>query len=252
MGQKNNNISGINSINSSQQNKIPSYVPIYNLLCDDIIKGIYKKGTSLPGETTLAAKYGVSRNTLRQALTVLTQDGYIYKKQGKGTIVSYDKHSFSDKEKFYNFLVECAKEEITDVKMNYNIGPPTKIAQNKLRLEDGENVLASNNFYISDEAVIGHSFIQIPTEYYEARNINIEKENELYKLINYRIYKDTNKADIKLQCIKTDEQLMECFNLEEAVCLLFIEQILYGVDGYPIARIKYYFLNDKYQVACQM
>ena len=48
---------------------IPAYVGVYNKLYSDIINGVYLENDFLPGEETLAKKYNVSRNTLRQAFT---------------------------------------------------------------------------------------------------------------------------------------------------------------------------------------
>ena len=47
----------------------------------------YASGSLLPSEKALAEVYDVSRETIRKALTLLMEDGYIQKKQGKGSIV---------------------------------------------------------------------------------------------------------------------------------------------------------------------
>ena len=41
----------------------------------------------MPSEKLLSEKYGVSRETIRKALALLLENGYIQKKQGKGSIV---------------------------------------------------------------------------------------------------------------------------------------------------------------------
>lgn len=53
----------------------------------DILEGTYQPGTLLPSENQLVEKYGVSRETVRKALNLLINAGYIQKKQGKGSIV---------------------------------------------------------------------------------------------------------------------------------------------------------------------
>jgi len=53
----------------------------------DILNQTYKAGELLPSENKLAKKYNVSRETIRKALTLLLESGYIQKKQGKGSIV---------------------------------------------------------------------------------------------------------------------------------------------------------------------
>ncbi len=76
-------------ITSDSKGRIPTHVPIYNMLYSDIVNGLYKDGDVLPGEMALTEKYGVSRNTLRLALAILNEDGLIQKRQGKGTLVTY-------------------------------------------------------------------------------------------------------------------------------------------------------------------
>ncbi|MGX7417595.1 trehalose operon repressor [Carnobacterium gallinarum] len=52
-----------------------------------IVGNEYPSGTLLPSESQLIQIYGVSRETIRKALNLLTNAGYIQKKQGKGSIV---------------------------------------------------------------------------------------------------------------------------------------------------------------------
>ncbi|MBP2100230.1 trehalose operon repressor [Enterococcus rivorum] len=60
-----------------------------------ILEGEYKPGTLLPSENQLVEKYSVSRETIRKALNLLINAGYIQKQQGKGSIVlNYKKFSF--------------------------------------------------------------------------------------------------------------------------------------------------------------
>lgn len=52
-----------------------------------ILEGDYQPGTLLPSENQLVEQYSVSRETIRKALNLLINAGYIQKKQGKGSIV---------------------------------------------------------------------------------------------------------------------------------------------------------------------
>jgi len=66
-------------------------MPLYRKLQQDlksqIIAGIYAEGDLLPSESELQQSHGVTRSTIRQALGELVKEGYIHKKQGKGSIV---------------------------------------------------------------------------------------------------------------------------------------------------------------------
>lgn len=54
---------------------------------EKIVNHEYPPHTLLPSENQLIKIYGVSRETIRKALNLLTNAGYIHKKQGKGSIV---------------------------------------------------------------------------------------------------------------------------------------------------------------------
>jgi len=58
-------------------------------LKDEIQQGLYRIGCKLPSEHNLAKQFGVSRVTVRQALDVLQEEGYINRKQGLGTFVNH-------------------------------------------------------------------------------------------------------------------------------------------------------------------
>jgi GntR family transcriptional regulator, trehalose operon transcriptional repressor len=63
------------------------YLLIYHEIVEGIQSGKIKPHTKLPSEHDLAEKYNASRETVRKALTLLAQNGYIQKVRGKGSIV---------------------------------------------------------------------------------------------------------------------------------------------------------------------
>lgn len=52
-----------------------------------ILAGTYQPGSRLPGEEELAAGFGASRSTIRQAIADLRATGYLASQQGSGTYV---------------------------------------------------------------------------------------------------------------------------------------------------------------------
>jgi len=66
---------------------LPQHRKLYELLRKHILSGIYKEGDLLPSENELCSLHQVTRPTVRQALAQLVSDGYISKRQGKGSIV---------------------------------------------------------------------------------------------------------------------------------------------------------------------
>lgn len=234
-------------MDSKDNKRLPSYLPIYDKLHDDIVNGVYPEGSIFPSENVLAAKYGVSRNTLRQALAILHQDGLIHKQQGKGTVVIYNGDS-PVKERYYNYVREDSLELITELKTDYNFGTPTHIAKRKLHLQDGEDVLASNNVYMSEDGPVGQIFLQIPVKILEQQNIDADSEKALSDFMDSGIYKLAYAAEMSVQLMEADEQVVPYLGVNEGTALLHMEQMLLNDVQEPVARIKYYLCLGKHQV----
>ncbi|AUS09204.1 trehalose operon repressor [Laceyella sacchari] len=63
------------------------YLSIYHDLVNQIEQGTLPPDSKLPSENELAVQYGTSRETVRKALHLLSQHGYIHKIKGKGSFV---------------------------------------------------------------------------------------------------------------------------------------------------------------------
>lgn len=71
-------------------NPLPRYHQIANVLRSRIDLLEWSPGEQLPSESALAASFGVSPLTVRQALALLAQEGRLVRLQGRGTFVSGD------------------------------------------------------------------------------------------------------------------------------------------------------------------
>lgn len=65
--------------------EIPIYIQLADELRNAINSGEIKPGDKLPSESEMQKKYGVARLTVREALSVLVNEGLLEKMHGKGT-----------------------------------------------------------------------------------------------------------------------------------------------------------------------
>ncbi|MGI6511432.1 MAG: GntR family transcriptional regulator [Catenisphaera adipataccumulans] len=63
------------------------FIEIYHRLANDIRQNLYVPYTYLPAENELMKQFDVSRDTVRKALGLLAEKGYIQKRRGKGSMV---------------------------------------------------------------------------------------------------------------------------------------------------------------------
>jgi len=72
----------------NQDERVLKYSKLVEDLKNKIFSGELKAKDRLPSENELSAAYEVSRQTVRKALSVLGQEGYIYAEHGRGTFCS--------------------------------------------------------------------------------------------------------------------------------------------------------------------
>ncbi|HJA66135.1 hypothetical protein B5F07_07345 [Lachnoclostridium sp. An169] len=235
-------------INSFANSKVPSYVPIYDRLYSDIMNGVYENGSKLPGEAVLAEKYDVSRNTVRQALTVLVEDGLVAKVQGKGTFVTYDGNRAEEPQGLYNPMIACCRSAVDKIDIYYNFGPATEIGQRKLGLRPSEIVLAGNNVYYTGGKPVGHSFMQIPVKFIDGLNVDLNMEEDVKDLLNRQIFQMSERVQMAIKLVCAEDYITAYLKVPRETPLIFIEEIFYDKEKNAIARCKFYFLPDEYDI----
>lgn len=102
-----------------------SSIPLYLQLKDLIIKKIenneFPPNSQIPSEQDLCQMYDISRPTVRQAVSELTNSGYLYKEKGRGTFV-YGRKNVIDIKNYSGFtdsILDCqipAEKNIIDLK----------------------------------------------------------------------------------------------------------------------------------------
>jgi GntR family transcriptional regulator len=91
---------------------VPLYAQVEELVRDLIKAPQYENGGLLPDEITLANTWGVSRNTVRTAMSSLVAEGVLQRRSGVGTSVRKDRLS-SGVAPWISFNVEMKRRGIT-------------------------------------------------------------------------------------------------------------------------------------------
>ncbi len=231
--------------------KIPTYLGVYNALYSDITGGVYSENEHLPGEAVLAEKYGVSRNTLRQAMAILCEDGLIARSQGKGTIVLAPR-DLPVNPRPENPMLSLARLPVDNIRLQYNYGPPTDIARNKLSLERSDIVLACDACYCSGGKVVGYSFHQIPTRFFGELGLDLSAANAVEELVTRRIFTHAERWSMTIKLVFANEMERDFLEVEEGRPLILLETLLHQSSGEAFARCKFYCLPEHYHLQFQI
>lgn len=134
----------------------PLYKQLKQVLKHKIQQGTYLPGESLPGERHLMEDFGVSRMTVRNAISELVQESVLIKRHGSGTYVNPK----TTERLFLNLygLVEelrLSGHEISIELIGSVTKPAGKRARKELKLENGDTILNYKRLIRADgEAIL--------------------------------------------------------------------------------------------------
>jgi len=144
--------------------RLPKYLRIHGELADLIGSGRWPPGTLLPPQAELAAQFGVSIMTLRQALQLLADDGLVQARHGSGTYVSarYD-YDLGHLRSFAVDLTAQGAQITTRVLAAGLVTPPAEVAARlaaaggvlrlrRLRLSGGQPLIVQTSYLPADLA----------------------------------------------------------------------------------------------------
>ena len=121
--------------------RTPIWKAIATSLRGDIAEGLYTEGDKLPTEAVLAARFGVNRHTVRQALAALADEGIVHARRGAGVFVTTTPTDYpiGRRVRFHQNLTEAGRSPAKKVLL---LETRTAHASEAvaLQLENGENV----------------------------------------------------------------------------------------------------------------
>ena len=203
-----------------------------DVLRQQIHAGAYPDG--LPPENELAAEFFVSRNAIREALTVLKNEGLIDRGPKVGTHIAQRKYEHG-----LNALLGLKEtfkdlgEVRNEVRAAMPVAAPPAVAR-RLQLEPGEQVvfierlrylgdlpLSLDLTYLSPD--VGTRILDHPLE-----------TNDLFALIEHVSGHRLGSASLALEAIPADAHSAATLQVPDGASLLMLERLTSLDDGRPV------------------
>lgn len=236
-------------LDNLSKTKRPLFAVVYDKLYKLIMDGTFPPDSRLPTEPELAKVFGVSRMTLRHALSLLQEDGLVKNIHGKGNFITKFHHNrnMAGLEKLGNPLYKCYPENVDDVELNFRIELVSDYAKQVLH-RDMTAVVAFERWYKSGEQVVAYAFTMMAIEAVSELNLDLQNEQQLLEMLDQKVYELANSSTIEIKrskSINTPSLKYQIFNGEE--CDLILESV-YISDKYPVVYNKYYIPTEFSQI----
>ena len=225
---------------------VPLYFQLKTLIAQEIADGSYPVGSLIPTENELSDMFGISRTTVRQAISELVQEGKLYRVKSKGTFVSKPKIN----QEFMNRLQSYDEEirsrgmvpstqvlslEVVNTPERFadilNSPSPRSVCLYRRRCADGEPVVRVKTYlpYSRCAFVLGHDF---------------EKEG-LYEVLSQDSSTKICRVSRTCEAIAADSEDEKYLGLKRGQPVHYFVTIGYNGDGEAMEYSLAYYRGDQ-------
>jgi len=205
---------------------------VADVLRHQIHAGGYTDG--LPGESELASEFFVSRNTVREALTTLKDEGIIDRGPRTGTHVAIRKYDHGLdalvglKETFKGY-----GDIRNEVRATMAVSAPPSVAS-KLKLSPGEPVLFIERLRYLGDLPLSLDMTYLTADIGEQVVEHSLETNDVFALIELVTGRRLGNAALAVEAVPADPHSAAILQVPDSASLLLIERLTHLDDGRPV------------------
>lgn len=248
---KTHNVLGVKKIFMIKNSMVPLYQQLSEKIKQQITDGKLKAGDKLMTEAEFSQHFEVSRITVRKAIELLADDGFVVRKQGIGTFVAEKKlHRVVDKQiiSFTEMSKMDGHVPSTELITVEWVIPDGSIAR-KLRVDENEKVLRIVRLRKNDDVPV-----MIEDSYYPKRMEFLLKENLLgstYEFFHNHGLIPTHSVKTVEICYATPEEAQR-LGVAEKHALLLQKDEVYDQDNEVLHYSKLLTNPQRYRLTIVM
>lgn len=230
---------------------IPRYASLATRVAREIrkqLKSEYITGGKLPSEHEMAAQFGVSRGTVRQALTILEREGVIFRRQGSGTFVNkYVLRIQARAEIAYEFteLLSIAGYEAGIHVLALEHCPVSNEIAELMELEPECVLLTVQKLFLADGQPAIYCIDYLPEHLICTEYEPSELKQPIFEFLKQRCGRSINMNLTEIIPELADEHLAYILDVQPGEPLLRFDEIGYEQSGQPALFSRIYF-KDQY------
>jgi GntR family transcriptional regulator len=220
----------------------PLYVQLAHRLAADISSGRLAPGQQLPTEADLMAGFGISRVTVRQAIQLLSRNGQVISRRGKGSFVARTplQQDLSSLQGFYEALRRQGVEPQTELlEFSPSAGRVEGLPQGldlpvRLRRRyriDGEAFAVVEAFLPAAAGALGAA---------RAEHLTV------YDIVQQFLGLAIGRADVAIECARPGAKVARELGLPPQGHVLLMQRTSYTVVGQPCEHMRIFIVPERY------
>jgi len=205
------------------------------------------EGGRIPPEVELANDLGVSRTTVRDALSRLEHEGTIYRRQGAGTFVREQ-----------GLQIKSRLEDIwsyEQVLEDHGYVPSVRVISEKEMVADPmtvealgvgpeDTVLVIEKLFLEDEDPVIMTINRIPSRYLTDTEFTNDEATPIYEFIEQHCNRTLSYYLSEIVPVSLDADTAEALGVEPGTLAISFDEIGFDQNDTPIVRGTSYFRDD--------
>jgi GntR family transcriptional regulator len=232
--------------------RVPLYYQLEILLREKINSGAYTQGDQLPTEDVLIAEYGVSRITVRQALSALADEGLIERRQGRGTFIAERQNAVPQFEGTIhltgslNELILMGQKTPVKVLARTLTKADAQTAE-LLGVEIGEPVSRVERLRLLDDKPYALLVNYFPAEIGVRLTLEDLSEGSVLEQLERKCGLRLQKGIQQITAALADPYVAGRLEIPVGSALLSIENTVYCTEGKPVEYVRVLYRSDLYR-----
>lgn len=235
---------------------LPRYYQIKAVIKKSIIEKEFNFGDKIPSENEFAARFDVSRLTVRQAVSQLVQEGFLTTRRGAGTYVTDNEELINsyniEFSGFMDDLFYLASRSKTKSAAIKRIKTPNFI-KSKLQLPEGDDeIIQIMRVRFINNRSFAYTINFIPVAVGE----KIKKAELLKKPLLQILEQDFGikftEAFQTMEATFCDQELADKLKIPPGSPILFVERIMYVKNRVPFEIVQSSYRGDLYKYVTRL
>ncbi|HFK8890629.1 TPA: GntR family transcriptional regulator [Streptococcus pyogenes] len=225
---------------------LPAYIKIHDAIKKDIDLGIWPIGSRLPSERHLAEHFTVSRMTLRQAITLLVEEGILERRIGSGTYVA--SHRVQEKMRgttSFTEIIRSQGRQPSSKLLSYQKQLASDTEVKELNLDKTDLVIRMERIRYADSVPLVYEIASVPEKFIKTVKRADITEHFFHSLIanGYEIGKSKQTIYAKL----ASERVASYLEVAKGHAILALTQVSYFTDGKPFEYVRSQYIGDRFE-----
>ena len=225
---------------------IPAYIRIHDAIKKEIDTGLWEIGQRLPSERDLADEYKVSRMTLRQAVTLLVEEGILERRIGSGTYVASDRvqEKMRGTTSFTEIIRSQGKTPSSKL-ISYQKKLASETEIQRLQLQATDYVIRMERIRYADDVPLVFEVASIPEKL--IRQFDREDITEHFFQTLTEDGFEIGKSQQTIYAKNASERVANFLSITKGFAVLALTQVSYFADGTPFEYVHSQYVGDRFE-----